>query len=161
MGKRKFVNKILVLFVGIIILILIILSLRCCNNTTKQQSFTSTQETTNTLDFSPYESGNANNISIPGMSGINLKAGQTNQIVDFYNPSKNECLFKMELFLSDGTLIWKSDYIAPSEHISEITLLQTLQKGIYKNCKLIYNCYTVDSKTPLNKGNVLLEINSI
>ncbi len=56
----------------------------------------------------------------------------------------------------------KSDYIKPNEHIDSITLNQKLQTGIYKNCKMVYNCYTLNTaKTPLNSGEFAIEINSI
>lgn len=91
---------------------------------------------------------------------MNLKSGQLNQTVDFYNPAENNCYFQISLFLSDDTLIWKSDYIAPSEHITDITLHQELLKGLYPNCRLLYECYTLDAKSPLNSGEMILEINS-
>ena len=50
--------------------------------------------------------------------------------------------------------------IAPTEHIKEITLLQELERGIYRNCRLVYNCYSLDNKTQLNGSNVVLEINA-
>ena len=50
--------------------------------------------------------------------------------------------------------------LAPAETIPEITLLQALQKGTYRNCRIVYNCYTLDSKSTLNSGDVKIEINS-
>lgn len=99
-------------------------------------------------------------IIIPGVNGINLKSNQLEQKVDFYNPDKNNCYFRITLYLSDDTLIWQSNLIEPSKHITEIKLNQALQRGLYRNCRLVYDCYTLDEKSPLNGGQVKLEINS-
>lgn len=89
-----------------------------------------------------------------------MKSGQLEQKVDFYNPDENNCLFLISLYLSDDTLIWQSDLIRPSEHITQITLKQKLQRGLYRNCRLVYDCYTLDEKNILNGGQVKIEINS-
>lgn len=57
-------------------------------------------------------------------------------------------------------MIYKSAMLAPGEHITAITLSQELQRGLYRNCRMIYNCYALDGKTKLNGSNVVLEINS-
>ena len=162
-GKRK-----RTLILGIIVLtviIIILLCLRCCNNTasdnTENLPERDTSETTNQgLDFVPADDESKHSIQIPAMTGMYLKAGQLEQTVDFYNPKDNNCFFVLSLYLSDGTLIYKSDMLAPSEHITDITLSQELQRGLYRNCRLVYNCYSLDGKTPLNGSNVVIEINS-
>lgn len=125
------------------------LSIHENNNTT-----TSTDE----LDFTPAGENN-HTIQLPIVSGLNMRAGQLKQTVDFYNPNKN-CHFIISLYLSDGTLIYKSDMIAPAERITEITLLQTLQRGIYGKCKIVFDCLALDKKTALNGGSANIEINS-
>ncbi len=57
-------------------------------------------------------------------------------------------------------MLWQSGYIAPSEHISEISLNKKLHRGLYKNCRLVYDCFSLTDKSPLNSGSVKLEINS-
>lgn len=114
---------------------------------------------TNVLDFTP-RNESSDSIIIPGISGMNLKSNQLEQTVDFYNPEENNCFFQISFYLSDNTLIWQSNLIKPSEHITEITLNQKLEKGLYRNCRLVYNCYTLDDKMALNSGQVKLEINS-
>lgn len=89
-----------------------------------------------------------------------MKSGQIQQTVDFYNPEQNACSFVLSLYLSDDTLIYQSDFLAPGEHIVEITLNQALQQGVYGKCRLVYECFTLDNKCPLNTGEVVLEINS-
>lgn len=110
------------------------------------------------LDFTPAAENKS--IQIPAVTGIYMRAGELKQTVDFYNPKENNCYFVISLYLSDDTLIYKSDMIAPAEQIKEITLLQELKRGIYRNCRLVYNCYSLDNKTQLNGSNVVLEINA-
>ena len=146
----------------IIVIILMLLLFKCCssNRGTEPPPSDTTSTTENkTLDFVP--AGDASDsITIPAVTGLNLKSGQLQQKVDFYNPKENQCYFIISIYLSDDTLIYKSDYLAPAETITEITLLQTLQKGTYRNCRIVYNCYTLDNKATLNSGDVKIEINS-
>lgn len=154
-AKRK---RLIMATIAIVLVVTIILMLRSCEQDKPLNDEPST--TDSALEFIPASEGDDNQINIPGMTGINLKAGQLKQSVDFSNPEGNPCYFQLQLFLSDGTLIWESEYIAPSEEITEITLLQQLERGIYQNCKLIYNCYSLDDKATLNSAQVMLEINA-
>lgn len=153
--KKKYIIALILLFVVVIMLVWLFYS--CQSHKTNPTADTTTTES-KSLDFTPYN--NTDTITIPGIDGLNLKAGQLQQQVDFCNPSQNKCYFQISLFLSDGTLMWKSDYIAPSEEISEITLFKELQRGLYKNCRLVYDCYSLNDKSQLNSGEVKLEINS-
>lgn len=119
-----------------------------------------TEQIQKPLDFEEYEEYKNQSISIPGRSGIALAANTTTQTVDFYNPQENQCYFVISLYLSDGTMIYKSDYIKPGERITDIELLQTLKQGIYKNCTLNYDCFTLANKSRLNGSTIKLEINS-
>lgn len=151
-----------ILLLLIIVIILMLLLFKCCssNRGTEPPPSDTTSTTENkTLDFIP-AGDSSDSINIPAVTGLNLKSGQLQQKVDFYNPKENQCYFIISIYLSDDTLIYKSDYLAPTETITEINLLQTLQRGTYKNCRIVYNCYTLDSKAPLNSGNVKIEINS-
>lgn len=156
-SKRK-MNVIIVLLAAFIILILLLL-LRSCQSGKPPPNVNDTTTESKTLDFVP-NNETSQSIIIPGVNGINLKSNQLKQKVDFYNPAKNNCYFRITLYLSDDTLIWQSGLIKPSEHITEITLNQKLQRGLYSNCRLVYDCYTLDEKSPLNGGQVKLEINS-
>ena len=154
--KKKYIIALISLFV--VVIILVWLFYYCQSHETNPTADTTTTES-KSLDFTPYNN-TADTITIPGIDGLNLKAGQLQQQVDFCNPSQNKCYFQISLFLSDGTLMWKSDYIAPSEEILEITLVKELHRGLYKNCRLLYDCYSINDKSQLNSGEVKLEINS-
>lgn len=148
----------------IVVMLILLLLLKCCSNKASTPSpsedTSQTTSTDKTLDFIPAVDAPSNSITIPAVTGINLKSGQLQQKVDFYNPKENNCYFVISIYLSDDTLIYKSDFLAPTETITEINLLQTLQKGTYQNCRIVYNCYTLDSKATLNSGDVKIEINS-
>lgn len=148
----------------IVVILVLLLLLKCCSNKASTPSpsedTSQTTSTDKTLDFIPAVDAPSNSITIPAVTGINLKSGQLQQKVDFYNPKENNCYFVISIYLSDDTLIYKSDFLAPTETITEINLLQTLQKGTYQNCRIVYNCYTLDSKATLNSGDVKIEINS-
>lgn len=143
----------------IVVIVAIIMLLRSCG-AGMETIPTDTTPPKNTLDFTPAGERQDNTITIPGMTGITMKSGQLQQTVDFYNPERNACYFVLSLYLSDDTLIFQSDFLAPGEHISEIVLNQALQRGVYGKCRLVYECFTLGDKCALNTGEVILEINS-
>lgn len=133
--KKKYIIALILL--AIVIVILVLLFYFCQrHNANPTADVTSTTES-ESLDFTPYNN-TEDTITIPGIDGLNLKAGQLQQQVDFCNPSQNKCYFQISMFLSDGTLIWKSDYIAPSAEISEITLYKKLQRGLARNSYKVF-----------------------
>lgn len=156
--KRKTVIYILLLI--IIVIILLLLLFKCSSNRgTEPPPSDSTSTTENkTLDFIP--AGEEGRITIPGYAGIYFKAGTNQQTVDFHNPATNDCYFKISLYLSNDYLLYQSDLIKPGEQLKEITINQKLEKGIYKNCLLVYQCYSLDGETPLNGSTQNIEINS-
>lgn len=155
--KKKFIIGASIL---VVIIAILLLMRGCQQKQFPDSSGTKTTEQEKKLDFIPANANNEN-INIPGMTGLYMVSGQKKQIVDFYNPDTNNCYFKISLHLSDDTLIYESDYIEPSEHVIDIELTQELEKGIYKNSYLLYECFTLDdAKEPLNSAQVILEINS-
>lgn len=155
MKKNK---KYIIIAAVTVILLLIFLLLRSCNCSNHPNGDSSTTES-KTLDFIPNNS-KGDSIIIPAINGMNMKSEQLQQKVDFSNPEENTCYFQISLYLSDDTLLWQSEYIAPSENITDITLNQKLERGVYQNCRLVYDCFLLDDKSKLNGGEVKLEINS-
>ena len=88
----------------------------------------------------PPMAGDQPGIAIPGYKSLSLKAGQTEQSVNLYNPAENECYFVMTLLLPDGTQIWKSKMVEPGKGLYEITLDQPVEAGVYENSSLKYEC---------------------
>lgn len=98
-------------------------------------------------------------IAIPGFESLSLEKNQSKQSVNFYNPEKNNCYFKLTLLLPDGTVIWKSKYIEPGNGIYEIDLDNPLEEGEYENAVLKYQCYTLnDEQTPLNGSEIKFKL---
>ena len=129
-----------------------------CSLMTYNDKVSKSNEKIATLDFIP-NTAETRTITIPATSGLNFKAGQTLQCVDLYNPKENNCYFKISIYLSDNTLLWQSNYLKPSEEINEINISQALQKGTYKNCLMIYDCFAITDENRLNSGEVKIEIN--
>jgi len=86
---------------------------------------------------------NADSISIPGYEGITLEADSVQQSLCLSNPPQNTCYFVIALYLEDGTMLWKSDYIKPGEESEPIVLNQKLQEGTYHGAYLQYSCYAM------------------
>ena len=83
-------------------------------------------------------------IAIPGYEGISLKAGSKEQEIGFPNPAQNTCYFQISLMLEDGTILWRSELVAPGEVSDPITLEESLEAGVYPNALLKFDCYTMD-----------------
>lgn len=83
-------------------------------------------------------------ISIPGYEGISLKANSKEQEIGFPNPAQNTCYFQISLMLEDGTMLWRSELVAPGEVSDPINLEEPLEAGVYPNALLKFDCYTMD-----------------
>ena len=98
-------------------------------------------------------------IDIPGFDAITLKADETEQNVNFYNPGVNTCYFKMTLLLADGTILWESKLVEPDKAIYKISLNQSLEAGEYEDAVLKYECFAMDEEqTPLNGSEIRLTL---
>ncbi len=153
----KYKRLIAIISLTVVVIIALFLILRACNYNSGYNKSTD-ESTSKPLDFVPI--GEANRITIPAVTGLALNAGSIHQTVNLHNPSENSCFFVISIYLSDDTLIYESDYLAPSEQLNEIELTQELQRGIYRNCRMVYSCYSLNDKTPLNSGETIIEITS-
>lgn len=90
-------------------------------------------------------------IAIPGITSLVFSADSTDQKVNFYNPSENDCLFLMSLYVDD-TCYWESGYIEPGKGYYDISLSETIPSGNY-NAYLEVQCFKEDG-TALNSANV-------
>lgn len=91
-------------------------------------------------------------IDIPGYTEIIFKAGVTEQDDTIVNPPQNFCWFKVSLVLEDGTILWTSDLIAPGEESEPIVLSTPLERGIYKNAMLKYQCFADEAEQKALNG---------
>lgn len=90
-------------------------------------------------------------IAISGFDTLVFSANQTHQKVNFYNPSENDCLFRMTLYVNDEAL-WQSGYCASGNGYYDIDITEPLAAGDY-SAHLKIECFKVDG-TPLNGAKV-------
>jgi len=69
-----------------------------------------------------------------------MQSGTLDQDVYLYNPTENQCNFVISLYLSDGTLLYKSEMLRPGESIENININKKLNAGLYRNVILAYEC---------------------
>ncbi len=101
----------------------------------------------------------ADSIDLPGYGALNFKADTTEQTVRLPNPAQNFCYIQITLLLEDGTVLWKSDLIAPGEESEPIIFTRPLAVGEYKNSVLQYECFRMDEAlTPLNGATANLTL---
>lgn len=102
---------------------------------------------------------NPDSIAIPGYEMLELKAGSKEQSLCMPNPPQNCCYFQITLSLEDGTLLWKSELIAPGTNSKPMVLSEALEKGMYPNAVLRYSCYSQDENlSPLNGAETKLTL---
>lgn len=98
-------------------------------------------------------------IAVPGFESLTLKADSKKQEVVLSNPAKNSCYFRISLVLSDGTVLWTSEDIAPGKTSNPIKLSRALEAGTYREAKLKYECFTMDgSHEALNGAEIKLTL---
>lgn len=153
-------NKRILYIILPIVIFALLWCFRSCGSADPLPDVPAETEPKKTLDFMPVDGNTENNITIPGVTGIYMEPNQTEQTVSFYNPEKNNCLFVISLYLSDGTLIFQSEHISPGEQLTDIALLTQLEQGIYKKCLLVYECYSLDGLTQYNGSQFTIEINT-
>jgi len=99
-------------------------------------------------------------IDIPGFDKIIFKADSKKQNILLYNPDKNNCYFQISIIMEDGTVLWKSDMIKPSEKLESIELNKKIEKGIF-SATIKYDCFSLEDKSALNGAEVKIVINVI
>lgn len=98
-------------------------------------------------------------IEIPGFDSISLKADTNEQQVNFHNPKKNTCYFKLSLWQDANTKLWESKLLEPGKAIYDLTLDQPLAAGTYDQAFLKYECFDLKEQEPLNGSEIKLTLN--
>lgn len=109
------------------------------------------------MELSPDITENPN-ISYPGYGELSFKANKKKQDIYIHNPKENTCYFQMSLILSDGRMIWQSEYLEPGNAFNRIELSEALSKGTYENAVLQYDSYSITDGRPLNGSSINLTI---
>lgn len=104
--------------------------------------------------------GENGTIAIPGYEKLVMKAGELKQTVNFENPVKNNCYFRISIILDSGIELYSSGLIKPGQTLETIEIHHSLEKGDYKDTILQYDCYSLDDLSPLNgaKSKLNLEV---
>lgn len=97
-------------------------------------------------------------IAIPGYGTIYFPENETDIQITLYNPKKNTCLFKFELYIDDeATPIATTDLVEPGKAVQNVKLERPLKIGEYKlNIKVL--TYAADTYTPLNNALVYADL---
>lgn len=133
MNKKRYV-----IVISVLLFLLLLLSgifiFRSCSDDAENPS--SLPHDSNAVDWEgnqhlPGASDSAGKIAIPGFDSLVFLSNQTNQKVNFHNPSVNkDRLFLMTLYINDITY-WQSGYCPAGNGYYDIELSQPLQKGEY------------------------------
>lgn len=97
-------------------------------------------------------------IAYPGYGELSFKADKKKQAIYLQNPKENTCYFQMSLILSDGRMIWQSEYLEPGNAFNRISLSESLPKGIYENTVLQYDSYSIKDGRQLNGSSIKLTL---
>ena len=98
-----------------------------------------------------------NSIAIPGFQVLRLKANSLEQEPGFYNPDVNRSYFVIEVRLDNGTLLYRSDLIAPGKAIYKAQFSESLPEGSY-SATVIYHCYALDSLEERNGAKIKIKV---
>lgn len=98
-------------------------------------------------------------VKIEARTGIYLKYGKLLQSVDFINLSENKYDMKILVYLSDGTLLYESDFLSPGHVISEAKFRAVPKRGTYTNSLIVYKFYSSDEEhVYISQCETLIEI---
>lgn len=93
-------------------------------------------------------------IAIPGYSNIYFPADERIVQITLYNPKKNECLFRFELFLDDESdPIATTELVEPGKAVQNVELARPLEIGEYA-LRIKVQPYAMEDYTPLNNALV-------
>ena len=99
------------------------------------------------------------NTHLPAYGELIFKAGTKEQEIVLQNPGENSCLIRISLVLQDGTTIYQSELVKPGYYTKPITLIAPMERGIYRDVTMKYECFTDDeAQTPLNGATTKLDI---
>ena len=96
---------------------------------------------------------------LPAYGMLYFQAGTKEQTVVLQNPGENSCLLRISLTLANGKTIYTSELVKPGYYTKPITLVAPMERGIYRDVTLRYECFTEDeSHTPMNGATSKLDI---
>ena len=152
----------IVVFALLIMAIIAIFALKGCSNSGGNYSRPNLPDIQFNNDNGYLPNSQDNVVEIPAVTGIVVKSNTLSQQLNISNPSVNKYVFIVEIYLSDGTKLYMSDYIYPSDIVTNVRFNTTLKSGVYKNALMVYTCCTLDDQhTPLTRYEFPIEIRSL
>ena len=98
-------------------------------------------------------------IHLPSYSSLTFREGTVYQTEVLANPGENSCLVRISLILADGTVIYRGEPVKPGYYTKPITLIAPMERGLYRDVTLKYECFTDDeAQTPLNGATCKVDI---
>lgn len=157
---RRLKNKVVVVvFLILIIVIALALILKGCNNSDEnysQPNLPDIQFDDNNGYSHPEQD---DSVEIQAVTGLKIKSDTLAQKLNISNSLSNKYVFIVEIYLGDGTKLYASDYIYPSDTVTDTQFNATLKPGVYKNALMIYTCCTIDDQhIPLTRYEFPIEI---
>lgn len=94
-------------------------------------------------------------IEIPGYDALYIDYGTQVMEGDFFNPDENNVYFRIGFWKDeDETAFYQSDLIAPGQHLYQLEMEETFDRGTY-DMRIVYETFTTDgSFAPRNGATV-------
>lgn len=162
--RKKYDIRIILLSALLVValIVILILCLKSCNGNTPDTPSDTTPTVIGGGDPIPEDEGKQKDIGsthLPAYGGLTFTAGTTEQTTVLQNPGENTCLIRISLILADGTTIYRSELVKPGYYTMPITLTAPMERGIYRDVTIKYECFTDDENlTPLNGATNKLDI---
>ena len=157
--KRSPLTIILCVLLLVAIIIILLLCLKSCNNT---EPVDNTPTVIGGGEPIPEDVGKEKDVGsthLPAYGMLYFTADTKEQTVVLENPGENSCLLRISLTLADGTTIYTSELVKPGYYTQPITLVAPMERGIYRDVTLRYECFTEDeSHTPMNGATSKVDI---
>ncbi len=144
------------------LIVILVLCLKSCNGNTHNPHGDNTPAVIGGGDPIPEDEGKQKDYGsthLPAYGSLTFEAKKKEQTVVLKNPGENSCLIRISLILADGTTIYQSELVKPGYYTLPITLVAPMERGIYRNVTLKYECFTDDeAHKPLNGATSKLDI---
>lgn len=162
--RKKYDIRIILLSALLLValIVILVLCLKSCNGNTPDTPGDTTPTVIGGGEPIPEDQNKEKDYGsthLPAYSSLTFEAGKKEQSTVLQNPGENTCLIRISLILSDGTVIYQSELVKPGYYTQPITLVAPMERGIYKNVTLKYECFTDDeAHTQLNGATSKLDI---
>lgn len=109
-----------------------------------------------------YSEFDNNNVKIDAVTGIAIYPDGTCPNIDISNDESNNYDEVVEIYLNDGTRLFKTDYLTPGDKLDSVVLNTNSipHPGVYKGVA-VYSFYTKDSHSFVNSCEIPIEINFV